>query len=37
MPSDQDNGGEFQIEYFRYWTEKDQPSLQTVYINDMKE
>lgn len=37
LPSDQDNGGEFQIEYFRYWTEKDQPSLQTVYINDMKE
>ena len=36
LPSETDNGGEFRIKYFRYWTEKDTPSLQSIYINDMK-
>lgn len=36
LPSKTDNGGEFRIKYFRYWTEKNTPSLQSIYINDMK-
>ena len=36
LPSKADNGGEFRIKYFRYWTEKDTPSLKTIYENDLK-
>lgn len=32
LPSDTDNGGEFQIEYFRYWSEKEPE----IFVNDMK-
>ena len=31
LPSDSDNGGEFRIKYFSYWTEKDSPSFRSVY------
>lgn len=34
LPSDADNGGEFQIEYFRYWSQPDANT--TIYVNDMK-
>ena len=36
IPSDTDNGGEFRIKYFRYWTAKGKPSLRSVYENDLK-
>ena len=36
LPCDTDNGGEFRIKYFRYWTEKGAPSLRSVYENDLK-
>lgn len=36
LPSDSDNGGDFRIKYFRYWTEKGTPSLQYIYENDLK-
>lgn len=35
LPSEKDNGGEFQIEYFRYWSNPDAGC--TVFVNDMKE
>lgn len=37
LPSETDNGGEFQIEYFRYWSEPDASNGKTIFVNDMKE
>ncbi len=33
LPSDEDRGGEFRIEYFRYWRSPD--AMRSVYDNDM--
>lgn len=35
LPSEADQGGEFQIEYFRYWNDPDAGHM--VFVNDMKE
>lgn len=35
LPTEADQGGEFRIQYFRYWNEKDTPSQKSVYVNDM--
>lgn len=36
LPSDTDNGGEFQIEYFRYWSEDKPEKEHSIFMNDMK-
>ena len=35
LPSDQDQGGEFEIEYFRYWTDPKSMDELTIFKNDM--
>ena len=36
LPSDQDQGGEFEIEYFRYWTDPNSMDELTIFENAMK-
>ena len=36
LPGDDDNGGEFVIDYFRYWTEPKTVEELTIFENDMK-
>lgn len=36
LPGEQDQGGEFQIEYFRYWTDPKSMDELTIFENDMK-
>lgn len=36
LPSDADNGGEFEIEYFRYWSLPEAQEQHTIFENDMK-
>lgn len=36
LPADNDNGGQFEIEYFRYWTRPETQMQMTVFDNDMK-
>ncbi len=36
LPAESDNGGEFQIEYFRYWSNKDAINADNIFVNDMK-
>lgn len=36
LPSDSDNGGEFKIEYFRYWSKPTTGDEATIFVNDMK-
>lgn len=36
LPSDTDHGGEFQIEYFRYWSDENPEEAHTIFMNDMR-
>ena len=36
LPSDKDNGGQFEIEYFRYWNQPQTQDEMTIFKNDMK-
>lgn len=36
LPGKDDHGGQFEIEYFRYWTRPKMPQTLTIFKNDMK-